>query len=115
MNESSRKLKKKYLISWAIMGVLVGIAVSGISLFQQSGIGFGTVVTATLIGGPGAMLVLAGMGFIIEGLTKYNWRFGEIEHRVWIWHIYPIFASFLFVIGITSIAVSIATLGKFRF
>ncbi|NJM63175.1 MAG: hypothetical protein HC849_28180 [Oscillatoriales cyanobacterium RU_3_3] len=113
MNESSRKLKKKYLISWTITGFIVGLLISLAALFQ-SGVDFGTIIAATLIGGPGAMFVFAGMGFFIEGLTKYNWRFGDIEHRAWIWHIYPILGAFLFVLGITSIGVSIMTLGKFR-
>jgi hypothetical protein len=109
MNESSRTLKKKYLITWIIMGAIIGLAIS-----LASGNDVGTVVTATLIGGPGAMLVLSGMGFFIEGLTKYNWRFGEIEHQSWIWHIYPIFGAFLFGLGVGSIAISMATLGKIR-
>ncbi|MEG4321672.1 MULTISPECIES: hypothetical protein [unclassified Microcoleus] len=113
MDEYSRKLKQKYFISWAIMGSVIGLVISVASLFQQSGIAFGTMVMATLIGGPGAMLVLAGMGFFIEGLTKYNWRFGEIEHKPWIWHIYPIFGCFLLIIGFGSIAISMMTLGKF--
>ncbi|NJL67838.1 MAG: hypothetical protein HC894_15795 [Microcoleus sp. SM1_3_4] len=101
------------MITWTIIGVIVGFLIS-LGVVFQAGAAFGTAIMATLIGGPGAMFVFAGIGFFIEGLTKYNWRFGEIEHQAWIWHIYPIFATFLLVIGITSVGLSIMTLGKFR-
>lgn len=108
MNEFSRKLKKKYLTTWTIAGAIFGFVA-----VLATGNNIGTVILATLIGGPGAMFVLAGMGFFIEGLTKYNWRFGEIEHQPWIWHIYPILGGFLFVLGFGALAFSIVTLGKF--
>lgn len=114
MDKSSRQLKLKYLISWAIMGAVFGIVVFVSSLFQQSGIDLGTIVMVTLIGGPGAMLTLAGMGLLTEGLTKYNWRFGEIEHRPWIWHIYPIVGAFHFCIALPVIVISIITMSKFN-
>jgi|GEM_PF-1793888 hypothetical protein len=113
METSSRKLKKKYLISWAIMGSVIGLVISLAVLFQKSGADLGTVVIATLIGGPCAMLILAGMGLLTEGFTKYNWRFGEIEHQPWIWHIYPIVGSFHFCIALPVIAISIITMSKF--
>ncbi len=48
----------------------------------------------------------AGVGLLCEAYTK-GWRFGEIEHPIWIWYIYPIYFMFVFILMSPIIAIKI--------
>lgn len=109
--------KPKYLISWLIVGVVVGAVflIAGLNdrnfIYEYSlivGIEMNknkfllSVIPLTI----GQGLILSGISMVLEAGFRHKWRFNEIRHRAWLWHIYPILAFILIVITVIIFAIS---------
>jgi hypothetical protein len=117
MESAKTGFRPKYLISWLIVGVIVGaiLLISGLNdgdfireYFLIVGIEMNknkfllSVIPLTVSQG----LILSGISMVLEAGFRHKWRFNEIRHRAWLWHIYPIPAFILIVIAVIIFAIS---------
>lgn len=102
--------KNKYLIIWMVTGaVLWGLATVGFLIYgttsgEISKLSLNEIIMFVLTAPIGGSIIFpswAGFGMLFEASTRYNWKFGAIEHQTWVWYIYPIFTIFDILLSIT--------------
>jgi hypothetical protein len=100
-NTIKTRYEKKYLTIWMVTGAVLGLLLtvaaylSEITSGKTANVNWNEVITVVLfspVGGIIFYLSYGGLGMLFEAATVYNWKFGQIEHRTWIWYIYPIFS-----------------------
>jgi len=102
--------KNKYLIIWMVTGATFSGLTAIVLLILGVVSGTSTLnlneILSFFIGGSIMFPGYAGVGLLCEAYTK-GWRFGEIEHPIWIWYIYPIYFMFVFILMSPIIAIKI--------
>ena len=100
-SETSNKLgfQKKYILSWLITGVVFSIFTFVFGyLFANPRPELNSQGITTILFAPFAMVIIGFGCFFIEGTFVKKFRFSEVEHPQWFWHIYPV--SFIWMICI---------------
>lgn len=104
------KYENKYLTIWMVTGAIF----SGLTAIVLSilGVVSGTStlnlneILSFFIGGSIMFPGYAGVGLLCEAYSR-GWKFGEIEHPVWIWYIFPIYTIFVCILMSPIIAIKI--------
>ncbi|MDB9511695.1 hypothetical protein PN499_10915 [Kamptonema animale CS-326] len=100
---TTTRFQQRYLVVWMVVGAVfsllatVFIFIDGTSSGQSSKLSWNEIimyllaapVSGTIIGP-----VWGSFGMLFEASTRYNWKFGEIEHYAWVWYIYPLYTIF---------------------
>lgn len=107
--EAKVRFDLKIIAYWIIGGAIIGgifwmlgLVTGGAQYFQEHGF-ISTFLLAPL-GGALVWTTWGGIGFIFDAAVNYGWKFGQVEHHLWVWYLYPLIAMFLisfsFVLGI---------------
>jgi hypothetical protein len=105
-SENSNKLSfnKKYLLSWVINGIVFSVVgwlfnlTANQNLYNQ----FEILIM------PVAIPMYGLLFYILEGIFFKRFRFSEVRHRQWFWHLYPTVIIFTFFIGFMAAIRSVA-------
>ena len=98
-NTENIGFEQRFLISWLIIGAAIGLAIGIAGL----GVGYSLVIAFVELPFAGAIIasMYGGLGMLFDGAVRHNWRFREISHPAWVWHIYPIVALLDIVFSIS--------------
>ncbi len=90
--------QSRFLVSWLIVGVVLGVIVAVIALSSGETISF-TALLALMITFPVGSVVYGGFGLFLDGIFRHNFKYNEIMYFPWQWHIYPISATLIIAIA----------------
>lgn len=105
--------QSKFLLSWLVVGavfwviLLITESFTDLSTAQSKPVSFPQflqVFFGGLIFSAIVSVLYGGLGFLLDGMFRHNFKYGEIKYAPWQWHIYPITATLAIVIGILGFA-----------
>ncbi|KKD37865.1 hypothetical protein [Limnoraphis robusta] len=105
---NSVHFQTKFLIGWAIFGLVVGMGLLISEMNSPSGSfnGIGEVLSYVLLIIP-CSVVLGGFCLLIDGLFLHQGTFSQVTHPEWFWYVYPVFfiwsLTLSFVLGLLGI------------
>ncbi|MEG4805485.1 hypothetical protein QUB63_14840 [Microcoleus sp. ARI1-B5] len=105
-NTTKTRYQNKYLTIWMVTGaVLWGLGTICLLISGElSNLSLNEIIMFLLVAPIGGSIIFpswAGFGMLFEASTRYNWKFGAIEHQTLVWYIYPIFTIFDIVLSMT--------------
>ncbi|MFZ1029764.1 MAG: hypothetical protein WAN66_26475 [Limnoraphis robusta] len=108
LGSNSVRFQTKFLIGWAISGLVVGLGILISEIISPSGSfnGIGEVLGYVIAIIP-ATVVLGGFCLLIDGLFLHQGTFSQVTHPEWFWYVYPVFfiwsLTLSFLLGLLGI------------